>query len=152
MPCAASQLTLTVPLAGWVNVNEYGPAPEPETAVVAAPLMSKSPASTPVTVSENVIATLVSEVTPEVGVGVVVVTVGAANIGKMPVHKRTNINGREDFMGGGGNWGNWKLGEFCQKSDLSTRLKFLSHRDSRESPGGLGVAEKPLERADRWEP
>ena len=134
MPCAASQLTVTTPLAGWGNVNEYGPAPEPETPVEADPLMRMSPAFTPVTLSENVIATLVSVVTPEPGVGVVVVTVGAAKSVNMPVHNKTSINGKEDFMGGEG-WGRKSVGavgngmKVCQKSSFDARLKFLSQWD-----------------------
>ena len=117
MPCAGSQLTVMAPFAGWGKLKIYGPAPEPKITVEAVPLIRRSPASTPVTLSENMIDTLVSEVTPELAVGVVVVTVGAARRGNMPVHNRTSINLRVDFMRGGRKFGEMEavgiLSKFC---------------------------------------
>ena len=73
-----TQSTVTVPGGGCVNVNVYGPAPLPVTKVALSPLMLRSSASTPVTASLNVIAMLESVLTVVPGVGVVVVTEGAA--------------------------------------------------------------------------
>ena len=60
MPGVAAHENVTAPTAGCANVKTYGPAPLPVTAVAAAPLMFKSTASTPLTISLNVTLACVS--------------------------------------------------------------------------------------------
>ena len=79
MPWAGVHATATAPVAGGAKVKVYGPAPEPPTLKAGRLLIRKSPASTPVTGSENSTEIWVSALTVEPRRGVMLATGGTVS-------------------------------------------------------------------------